>query len=44
MAEGLLPLKANIVSLADTNDDDIGIHLPEDNNNIFAMLPLILPL
>jgi len=41
MADGLLPLEANIVSLADPDDDEIGISLPEDDNDIFAALPLM---
>ena len=38
MAEALPPLEANLMSLADP-DDDIGIYLPEDDDDIFAMLP-----
>ena len=39
MAEGLPPLEANFVSLADPDDDNIGIYLPEDDDDMFAMLP-----
>jgi hypothetical protein len=39
MAEALPPLAANIVSLADPDDDNIRIHLPEDDDDIFTMLP-----
>ena len=39
MAEALPPLKANVVSLADPDDDEIGISLPENDNDIFAELP-----
>ena len=40
MDKGLPPLKANAVYLADLDDDEIGIHLPKDDDDIFAMLPL----
>ena len=39
MAQALPPLEANVVSLADPDDDEIGIHLPEDDDDIFATLP-----
>jgi hypothetical protein len=39
MAEALPPLEANVVSIADSDDDEIGIHLPEDDDNMFASLP-----
>jgi len=31
--------KPIFVSLADPDDDDIGIYLPEDDDDMFAMLP-----
>lgn len=39
MAEALPPLEANVMSLTDPDGDDIGIYLPEDDNDMFAMLP-----
>jgi len=39
MAEALPPLKANVVSLADPDDDEIGISLPEDDDDTFATVP-----
>src|SRR5882762_4938951 len=39
MAEALPPLEANIVSLADPDDDEIGISLPKDDDDIFATIP-----
>jgi hypothetical protein len=38
MAEALPPLEANAVSLADPDDDKIGISLPEDDDNMFTTL------
>ena len=39
MNEGLPLLKANTMFLGDADDDGIGIYLPEDDDDIFAMLP-----
>ena len=39
MTEALPPLKENVVSIADPDDDEIGIHLPEDDDDVFASLP-----
>ena len=39
MAEAPPPLKANVVSITDSDDDEIGIHLPKDDDNMFAPLP-----
>ena len=39
VADTLPPLKASVVLLADLDNDKIGIHLPEDNNNMLALLP-----
>jgi hypothetical protein len=41
MADALPPLEANVISLADLDGDNIGIYLPEDDDDIFAMLPPI---
>jgi hypothetical protein len=38
-ADTLPPLKANVVLLTDPDDDKIGIYLPEDNDNMLALLP-----
>ena len=39
MAEVVPPLEANVVLLADPDDDKIGIHLPKDDDDMFASLP-----
>jgi hypothetical protein len=39
MNEGLPPLEANAMCLGDADDDGIGIYLPENDDDIFAMLP-----
>ena len=39
MAKALPPLRANVVSIADSDDVKIGIHVPKDDDNMFASLP-----
>ena len=40
MAQGLPPLEVNIVSIEEPDEDEIRIHLPEDDDDVFANIPL----